>query len=72
MTAALRVAHIGRSSVRYELALFGEASPTAAAQGHFVHVYVDRDSRRPVAELPAAIRLALEPLRIPQPRPEVQ
>ena len=72
VTVALRVAHIGRSSVRYELALFGEASPTAAAQGHFVHVYVDRDSRRPVAELPAAIRLALEPLRIPQPRPEVQ
>ncbi len=64
VTAALRVAHIGRSSVRYELALFGEASRTAAAQGHFVHVYVDRESRRPVAELPAAIRLALEPLRV--------
>jgi len=71
VTAALRVAHIGRSSVRYELALFGAASRTAAAQGHFVHVYVDRESRRPVAELPAAIRLALEPLRIPAPTPEV-
>jgi acyl-CoA thioester hydrolase len=71
VTAALRVAHIGRSSVRYELALFGEASRTAAAQGHFVHVYVDRGSRRPVAELPAAIRLALEPLRIPTPNKEV-
>ena len=64
VTAALRVAHIGRSSVRYEVALFGRASPRAAAQGHFVHVYVDRDSRRPV-DLPPALRDALEPLRIP-------
>jgi acyl-CoA thioester hydrolase len=64
VTAALRVAHIGRSSVRYEVALFARESATAAAQGHFVHVYVDRETRRPVAELPAALRLALEPLRI--------
>ena len=62
VTAALRVAHVGRSSVRFELALFGKASPAAAAQGHFVHVYVDRETRRPVGELPAALRLALEPL----------
>jgi acyl-CoA thioester hydrolase len=71
VTAALRVAHIGRSSVRYELALFGQESSTAAAQGHFVHVYVDRDGRRPVAELPAALRLALEPLRVSAPNQEV-
>lgn len=71
VTAALRVAHIGRSSVRYEVALFGAASETAAAQGHFVHVYVDRESRRPVAELPAALRLALEPLRVNAPTREV-
>ncbi len=63
VTAGLRVAHVGRSSVRYEIALFGEGSDSAAAQGHFVHVYVDRASRRPV-ELPAALRAALEPLRI--------
>ncbi|MGZ5040362.1 MAG: acyl-CoA thioesterase [Usitatibacter sp.] len=63
--AALRVAHIGRSSVRYEVALFAEGASAAAAQGHFVHVYVDRESRRPVAELPAALRRALEPLRVP-------
>jgi acyl-CoA thioester hydrolase len=63
VTAALRVVHVGRSSVRYEVALFGKASEAAAAQGHFVHVYVDRETRRPVAELPAALRLALEPLR---------
>ena len=55
----LRVAKIGRSSVRYEIALFkpGEAEP--AAQGHFVHVYVDRETRRP-APLPDAMRVALE------------
>jgi|SRR5882757_292785 len=64
VTAALRVAHVGRSSVRYEVALFAKGAASAAAQGHFVHVYVDRESRRPVAELPAALRLALEPLRI--------
>ncbi len=64
VTAALRVAHIGRSSVRYEIALFARESATAAAQGHFVHVYVDRESRRPVADLPTALRLALEPLRV--------
>ena len=71
VTAGLRVAHVGRSSVRYEIALFGAASETAAAQGHFVHVYVDRASRRPVAELPAALRLALEPLRIASPSKEI-
>ncbi|HET9578567.1 MAG TPA: thioesterase family protein [Usitatibacter sp.] len=63
LTAALRVAHVGRSSVRYEIALFAPGSDTAAAQGHFVHVYVDRATRRPVAELPAALEAALEPLR---------
>jgi acyl-CoA thioester hydrolase len=71
VTAGLRVAHIGRSSVRYELALFSASSDSAAAQGVFVHVYVDRASRRPVAELPAALRLALEPLRVVSPTKEV-
>ena len=59
--AGLRVAHAGRSSVRYELALFGALSDTASAQGHFVHVYVDRASRRP-APLPPALRAAVERL----------
>lgn len=57
----VRVAHLGRSSVRYELGIFKEGQDTAAAQGHFVHVYVDRQTRRPV-ELPAALREALAPL----------
>jgi acyl-CoA thioester hydrolase len=61
--AGLRVAHAGRSSVRYELALFSADSDTASAQGHFIHVYVDRSSRRP-APLPAALRAAIEQLLI--------
>jgi acyl-CoA thioester hydrolase len=64
VTAALRVGHVGRSSVRYEVALFAHASDVAAAQGHFIHVYVDRESRRPVRELPNALARALEPLRV--------
>ena len=64
VTAALRVSHVGRSSVVYEVALFAPKSQTAAAQGRFVHVYVDRESRRPVSELPAALQRALEPLRV--------
>jgi acyl-CoA thioester hydrolase len=49
VTAAMRVAHVGTSSVRYEIALFGEGRDRAAAQGHFVHVYVGRETRRPTA-----------------------
>jgi acyl-CoA thioester hydrolase len=45
------------------MGLFGMTSETAAAQGHFVHVYVDRETRRPV-ELPTALRKALEPLQV--------
>ena len=62
VTAGLRVAHVGRSSVRYEIALFGEGNDTAAAQGHFVHVYVDRATQRP-AELPENLQKALERIR---------
>jgi acyl-CoA thioester hydrolase len=61
--AGMRVAHAGRSSVRYELALFGAEADSASAQGHFVHVYVDRASRRPTV-LPPALRAAVERLRI--------
>jgi acyl-CoA thioester hydrolase len=59
--AGLWVAHIGTSSVRYEIGLFEEGTDAAAAQGHFVHVYVDRVTRRPVA-LPALLGEALAPL----------
>ena len=60
--AGVRVANQGRSSVRYEIGLFAEGAATCAARGHFVHVYVDRDSRRPVAELPATYLQALKTL----------
>lgn len=56
--AGLRVAHLGRSSVRYEVGLFVASREPAVAQGHFVHVYVDRDSQQP-AELPESLRAAL-------------
>lgn len=59
--AGLRVGRIGNSSVRYEIGLFRNDAEVAAAQGHFVHVYVERASNRPVP-LPAALRQALEPL----------
>lgn len=57
--AGVRVSRIGNSSVRYEIGLFKEGEDEPAAQGHFVHVYVDRETRRPVA-LPDAMRQALE------------
>ena len=57
--AGVRVARIGNSSVTYQIGLFREGEDEPAAQGHFVHVYVDRDTRRPVS-LPDAMRQALE------------
>lgn len=60
--AGLRVARLGNSSVRYEIGLFRNDDATAAAQGHFVHVYVDRGSRRPTP-LPPDLRAALERLQ---------
>ena len=68
LSVGVRVASAGRSSVRYELAVFQEGQTAAAAQGHFVHVYVGRESRRP-AELPAALRVALAPLMTEGPVP---
>ena len=57
-----RVGKLGRSSVRYEIGLFGEKGDDAAATGWFVHVFVDRETRRPV-ELPERMRAALERLQ---------
>jgi len=59
--AALRAGHVARSSVRYELALFRRGDEDAAATGWFVHVFVDRRSRRPVP-IPGALRACLERL----------
>jgi len=63
--AGLRVARLGHSSVRYEIALFRNDEDTAVAQGHFVHVYVERAARQPTA-LPPALRAALAPLVVPE------
>ncbi|MBU7573951.1 MAG: acyl-CoA thioesterase [Hydrogenophaga sp.] len=60
--AGLRVAHLGSSSVRYEVGLFADGEETAAACGHFVHVYVNRETRRPVP-LPDILKKTLETLR---------
>jgi acyl-CoA thioester hydrolase len=57
----LRLAHAGRSSVRYELAIFAGAE-LCAAKGHFVHVYVDSQTHRPAA-LPDALQQLLETLK---------
>ena len=63
VVAGIRVAHIGSSSVRYEVGLFPEdAAQTCAARGHFIHVYVDRDTRRPVP-LPPELLSVLETLK---------
>jgi acyl-CoA thioester hydrolase len=61
IVAGLRISHLGRSSVRYELGLYSEGATDAAAEGWFVHVFVDRGSRRPV-EIPGRLRGALESL----------
>ena len=60
--AGLRVAHIGKSSVRYEVGLFAAGEAATCAKGHFVHVYVDRHTRRPAA-LPDKLRMVLEALQ---------
>lgn len=62
VTAGLRVARIGNTSVRYEIAIFREAEDEAAADGHFVHVYVDRATQRSTQPLAPAFRACLAAL----------
>lgn len=63
--ARLCAGRTGGKSVRYEIGLFTPGEVTPAATGHFVHVYVDRHTRRPM-ELTATQRDALSPLAISQ------
>ena len=58
LDAGLRVAHLGNSSVRYEVGLFASGDTEASADGHFVHVFVRRSSGRP-CPIPSPIREAL-------------
>jgi acyl-CoA thioester hydrolase len=57
--AGLRVAHLGNSSVRYEIGIFAGDDREASADGYFVHVFVTRATSKP-ARIPAPIRAALE------------
>ena len=59
--AGLRVGRLGRTSVTYEIGLFREGAAEPAATGWFVHVFVDRETRRPAAP-PERLRAALERL----------
>jgi acyl-CoA thioester hydrolase len=63
VVVGIRVAHVGSSSVRYELGIFpADADLPCAAKGHFIHVYVDRATRKPTA-LPATLFSVLETLK---------
>jgi acyl-CoA thioester hydrolase len=63
VTAGIRVTRIGSSSVRYEVGLFRNEQDAAAAEGFFIHVYVDRQARRP-KPLNPALRAALETIAV--------
>jgi acyl-CoA thioester hydrolase len=61
LEGALRITKLGRSSIVYELGIFKEGRADPVAEGRFVHVFVDRETRRPT-DLPPAVRAALTPL----------
>jgi acyl-CoA thioester hydrolase len=61
LEAGIAVVHLGRSSVRYRIGIFKQGAQAAAAQGHFVHVYVDRETQKPV-EIPRVTRALLSEL----------
>jgi acyl-CoA thioester hydrolase len=60
--AGLAIAHLGNSSVSYEIGLFRPGEDAARVEGHFVHVFVDRSTRQPVP-MPDKIRAALEAIK---------
>ena len=62
LEGGLRINKLGNSSVEYGIGIFKQGENTAAAEGHFVHVFVDRETRRPVS-IPDDIRAALEKLQ---------
>ena len=64
----LAIERLGTSSVRYRLGVFAKGAAEAAAEGHFVHVYVDRGTRRPAA-LPEQWRWRLSEIAINGPPP---
>ncbi|MDB5370234.1 MAG: thioesterase superfamily protein [Roseomonas sp.] len=68
LAVGLRVASIGTSSIRYEIGIFREGEDTACAEGHFIHVHVDRREMSRTRPVPDALRAALVPLMV-QPAP---
>lgn len=66
ISAGLRVTKLGNSSVRYEVGIFREGEESASAQGHFIHVYVDRESRKPSA-IPEKMRALLQTIEVQEP-----
>ncbi|MGZ5130570.1 MAG: acyl-CoA thioesterase [Caldimonas sp.] len=60
LEAGVRVGRIGGSSVRYEVGIFAAGAPETAARGHFVHVYVDRQTQRPAALPPVLLDFVKE------------
>lgn len=69
VTAGLCVTKLGDSSVRYEVGIFRGDAEVTSAQGHFVHVYVDRTSRKAIS-IPAATRAVLQSIQIISTKPE--
>ena len=65
VTAGVSVSKLGNSSVRYEVGIFKNDETSASAQGHFVHVYVDKENRRP-APIPADMRALLSTIQTPE------
>lgn len=63
LTAGVGIGHLGNSSVRYVIGIFKEEDEAAAAEGHFVHVFVDRRTQRPLP-IPEKIRSVLERHRL--------
>jgi acyl-CoA thioester hydrolase len=61
IAAGVRVARIGTSSVRYEVGVFRDGEDDSVAHGYFVHVYVDRSTKKPTP-IPGPLRAALERL----------
>jgi acyl-CoA thioester hydrolase len=62
VVVGIRLAHLGNTSVRYDLAVFGSGDDEAAAEGQFTHVYVARKTGRPVP-VPSALRIAAEAIK---------
>ena len=62
IVGGLRVEKVGSSSVRYGIGLFRGDDDMASAAGHFIHVFVNRETRNPVSELPADLRAVFDSL----------